>query len=81
MDEYALSNGKTEVKIITLGGTITEVNLGSGSKAANVTLAFASLEDYETKNGGPRLRRLTPARTSARSSGGSATGSPEESSR
>ena len=57
VDEYALSNGKTEVKIITLGGTITEVNLGNGNKAANVTLAFKSLEDYETKNGGP----LTPA--------------------
>ncbi len=57
VDEYALSNGKTEIKIITLGGTITEVNLGKGSKAANVTLAFKSLEDYETKNGGP----LTPA--------------------
>jgi aldose 1-epimerase len=58
VDQYTLTNGnRMEVKIITFGGTITSVKLGKGSKAANVTLAYKTLEDYETINGGP----LTPA--------------------
>jgi aldose 1-epimerase len=57
VDQYTLTNGnRMEVKIITFGGIITSVKLGNGDKAADVVLGFASLHDYETKNGGP----LTP---------------------
>ncbi len=58
VDQYTLANGtRTEVKLITFGGIITSIKLGSGSKAANVVLGFKTLQDYETRNGGP----LTPA--------------------
>lgn len=58
VDQYTLTNGnRTEVKLITFGGTVTSVKLGNGSKAADVVLGFKTLHDYETKNGGP----LTPA--------------------
>jgi aldose 1-epimerase len=58
VDQYTLSDGNTvEVKIITFGGIITSLKLGNGNKARDVVLGFKSLQDYETKNGGP----LTPA--------------------
>jgi aldose 1-epimerase len=54
VDQYTLTNGDgTEAKIITFGGVITSIKLAG----ADVALGFKTLNDYETKNGGP----LTPA--------------------
>ncbi len=58
VDQYTLSNGTMEVKIITFGGIITSVKVPDRhGNLADVVLGFANLQDYETKNGGP----LTPA--------------------
>jgi aldose 1-epimerase len=54
VDQYTLTNGnRMQVNIITFGGTITSLTLGNGNNAANVVLGFKTLQDYETKNGGP----------------------------
>ena len=58
VDKYTLTDReRMEVKIITFGGIITSLKLGSEDTAADVVLGFKTLKDYETKNGGP----LTPA--------------------
>ena len=52
VDEYTLTNANgLEVKIITYGGIITSIRVPDRyGNMANVTLGFASLEDYETNN-------------------------------
>ena len=51
VEEYTLSNGNMEVRIITYGGAITSIRVpGKKGETANVVLGFESLEDYLTKS-------------------------------
>ncbi|WP_282179310.1 aldose epimerase family protein [Maribacter stanieri] len=52
VDQFSLKNkGGIEVRIITFGGRITEINTADkNGKLENVVLGFNSLEQYEKKN-------------------------------
>ncbi len=52
VDEYTLRNANgVEIKIITYGGIITEVNVPDRyGRTANIALGLSNLRDYETKN-------------------------------
>ncbi|MEO8393290.1 MAG: aldose epimerase family protein [Chloroflexota bacterium] len=50
VDEYTLSSGQMEVKIITFGGNVTSIRVPDRVGAlANVVLGFSSLEGYEAQ--------------------------------
>jgi aldose 1-epimerase len=51
VEEYTLSNGNMEVRIITYGGVITTIHVpDKKGETANVVLGFESLENYLTKS-------------------------------
>jgi hypothetical protein len=51
VEEYTLSNGIMEVRIITYGGVITTIHVpDKKGETANVVLGLESLENYLTKS-------------------------------
>jgi aldose 1-epimerase len=51
VEEYTLSNGTMEVRIITYGGVITSIKVPDKTgETRNVVLGFEGLEDYLTKS-------------------------------